>query len=74
MDERWKAFLQFWNAVIRATTEDAFAAAWIALQGAYPELEFAASITYLENEWLRHKEKFVHAWTDHHLHFGHRAT
>jgi hypothetical protein len=55
-------------------TEDAFTAAWIALQGAYPEREFAAAIAYLENEWLRHKDKFVHAWTDHHLHFGHRAT
>jgi hypothetical protein len=74
VDERWKAFLQFWNAVIGATTEDAFAAAWIALQGAYPEPEFAAAIAYLENEWLCHKEKFVHAWIDHHLHFGHRAT
>jgi hypothetical protein len=74
LDERWKAFLQFWNAMIGATTEDAFAATWIALQGAYPELEFAAAIAYLENEWLRHKEKFVHAWTDHHFHFGHRAT
>jgi hypothetical protein len=74
VDERWKTFLHFWNAVIGATTEDAFAAAWIALQGAYPEPEFAATIAYLENEWLRHKEKFVHAWTDHHLHFGHRAT
>jgi hypothetical protein len=60
--------------VIGATTKDAFAAAWIALQGAYPEPEFAAAIAYLENEWLRHKEKFIHAWTDHHLHFGHRAT
>jgi len=38
--------------VIGATTEDAFAAAWIALQGAYPEPEFAATIAYLENEWL----------------------
>ncbi len=74
MDERWKAFLQFWNVVIGATTEDAFDATWIALQGAYPEPEFATSITYLENEWLRHKEKFVHTWTDHHLHFGHKAT
>jgi hypothetical protein len=74
VDERWKVFLQFWNAGIGATTEDAFAAAWIALQGAYPELEFATAIAYLENEWLRHKEKFVHAWIDHHLHFGHRAT
>ncbi|KAH8937251.1 hypothetical protein BDL97_16G017700 [Sphagnum fallax] len=74
VDERWKAFLQFWNAVIGATTEDAFAATWIALQGAIPEPEFATTIAYLENEWLRHKEKFVHAWTDHHLHFGHRAT
>jgi len=74
VDERWKAFLQFWNAVIGAMTKDAFTAAWIAMQGAYPEPEFAASITYLENEWLRHKEKFVHAWTDHHFHFGHRAT
>jgi len=60
--------------MIGATTGDVFAAAWIALQGAYPKLEFAAAIAYLENEWLRHKEKFVHAWTDHHLHFGHRAT
>jgi len=60
--------------VIGAMTEDAFTAAWIALQGAYPEREFAAAIAYLENEWLRHKDKFVHAWTDHHLHFGHRAT
>jgi hypothetical protein len=74
VDERWKAFLQFWNVVISATTEDAFAVAWIALQGAYPEPEFTATIAYLENEWLRHKEKFVHAWIDHHLHFGHRAT
>jgi len=60
--------------VIGATTEDAFAAAWIALQGAYPELEFAVAIAYLENEWLCHKEKFVHACTYHHLHFGHRGT
>jgi len=60
--------------VIGATTEDAFAAAWIVLQGAYPEPKFAVAIAYLENEWLRHKEKFVHAWIDHHLHFGHRAT
>jgi len=74
VDERWKAFLQFWNAVISVTTEDAFATTWIALQKAYLEPEFVATIAYLENEWLRHKEKFVHAWTDHHLHFGHRAT
>jgi hypothetical protein len=60
--------------VIGLTTEDAFVAACIVLQGAYPEPEFAAAIAYLENEWLRHKEKFVHAWTDHHFHFGHRAT
>jgi hypothetical protein len=60
--------------MIGATTEDAFAVAWITLQGAYPELEFATAIAYLENEWLRHKEKFVHAWTYHHFHFGHRAT
>ncbi len=60
--------------MIGATTEDAFAAAWIVLQGAYPEPKFAVAIAYLENEWLRHKEKFVHAWIDHHLHFGHRAT
>jgi len=62
------------DAVIGTTAEDVFTVAWLALQGAYPELEFAAAIAYLENEWLRHKEKFVHAWTDHHLHFGHRAT
>jgi hypothetical protein len=31
------------------------------------------AIAYLENEWLHHKEKFVHAWTNHHFHFGHRA-
>jgi len=74
VDEHWKAFLQFWNAVIGATTKDAFAAAWIALQGAYPKPEFVTAIAYLENEWLRHKEKFVHAWTNHHLHFGHRGT
>jgi hypothetical protein len=74
VDERWKAFLQFWNVVIGTTTEDVFAVAWIALQRAYPEPEFAAAIACLENEWLRHKAKFVHAWTDHHLHFGHRAT
>jgi hypothetical protein len=74
VDERWKAFLQFWNDVIGATTEDVFAATWIALHGAYPEPEFVAAIAYPENEWLRHKEKFFHAWTDHHLHFGHRAT
>jgi hypothetical protein len=60
--------------VIGTTAEDVFAVAWLALQGAYPEPEFAAAVAYLENEWLRHKEKFVHAWTDHHLHFGHRAT
>ncbi len=74
VDERWKAFLQFWNTVIGATTKDVFTAAWIALQRAYPELEFAVTIAYLENEWLCHKEKFVHTWTDHHLHFGHRTT
>jgi hypothetical protein len=74
VDERWKAFLQLWNVVIGVTTKDAFAVAWIALQGAYPEPEFVTAIAYLENEWFRHKEKFVHAWTDHHLHFGHRAT
>jgi len=74
VDEHWKAFLQFWNAVIGVTTEDAFVTAWIALQGAYPKPEFVAAIAYLENEWLRHKEKFVHAWTNHHLHFGHRGT
>jgi hypothetical protein len=60
--------------MIGAMTKDVFAVAWIALQGAYPEPEFAAAIAYLENEWFRHKEKFVHARIDHHLHFGHRAT
>jgi hypothetical protein len=60
--------------VIGATTKDAFVAAWIALQGAYLELEFVVAIAYLENEWLHHKEKFLHAWTNHHLHFGHRTT
>jgi hypothetical protein len=74
VDEHWKAFLQFWNDVIGATIEDVFAATWIALHGAYPEPEFVAAIAYPENEWLHHKEKFVHAWTNHHLHFGHRAT
>ncbi len=43
--------------MIGATIEDVFAATWIVLQGAYPEPEFVAAIAYLENEWLRHKEK-----------------
>src|SRR5689334_8852983 len=38
------------------------------------EVYSAKCIQYVYNNWIVYKEKFVHAWTDMHLHFRIRVT
>jgi hypothetical protein len=47
---------------------------WTSLQDTYDE-SYGALIQYIKETWLNHyKTYIVRAWTDQHLHFGHRVT
>ena len=64
--------MKHWKMVEYAISEDIFAEAWEKMRTTYAHKQEA--INYLANTWLVHKEKFVSAWADRHLHFGSKNT
>ncbi|KAF7147655.1 hypothetical protein RHSIM_Rhsim03G0114700 [Rhododendron simsii] len=70
--EDWETFLLAWTNLIESPDESSFDEAWRLLEVEYKEKEYV--LNYIKNNWLPFKERFVHAWTGKHLHFGNRVT
>jgi hypothetical protein len=70
--DEFDGFMKHWKMVEYAISEDIFAEAWKKMRTIYAHKQEA--INYLANTWLIHKEKFVSAWADRHLHFGSKNT
>lgn len=72
--EAWQEFYSAWQAVVYASTEDEYNAAWNSMCATYL-LSHPEQIQYLRETYLmRHKEKFVTYWTNQVLHFFNTVT
>ena len=72
-NDDWEEFIFEWKTVISSRTPDSFEAAWKKFQTKF-SFNQKKSINYIEETWLVHKEKFVQAYVDKHMHLGSRAT
>jgi hypothetical protein len=69
-----KTFLAEWTSLIYAPSRIEYETKWMNLQNTYDE-SYGPLIQYVKETWLDHyKTYIVRAWTDQHLHFGHRVT
>ena len=59
-----------WVALVASNTENDFDRNWAHIESVYSR----QISTYLSSTWVIHKERFVHAWTNQHQHFGHLTT
>ncbi|XXG68779.1 hypothetical protein AAC387_Pa06g1787 [Persea americana] len=72
-NDRWGAFISCWNMLVVSPTESDYTQMLSALErnyAGYPHV-----VDYVKTSWLnKHKEQFVAAWTDRHIHFGNVTT
>jgi hypothetical protein len=68
----WDGFLNHWNLLIAAPTENDYDSRWRAMQRAFVSNDRA--LAYIESVWLPHRKAFISAWADRYLHLGNKAT
>jgi hypothetical protein len=73
MNRRWEELNTEIRAILYAETEQKYEAALRSFQQGAGARN-PVILSYIEQTWLPHKEKFVTAWADHCLHYGNRAT
>ena len=72
-NDRWGAFISCWNMLVVSPTESDYTQMLSALERNYAGYPHA--VDYVKTSWLnKHKEQFVAAWTDRHMHFGNVTT
>ncbi|KAF5189985.1 hypothetical protein FRX31_020429 [Thalictrum thalictroides] len=59
----------FWNYAVKSPTPEIFYKRFSRIEKMFRK-EYYGLVCYLRNTWLIHKEMFVAAWNNHHLHFG----
>ncbi|KAF5205849.1 Far1-related sequence, partial [Thalictrum thalictroides] len=59
----------FWNCAVKSPTPEIFDKRFSRIEKMFRK-EYYGLVCYLRNTWLIHKEMFVAAWTNRHLHFG----
>lgn len=69
--EDWKRFNACYHQLIKSPSQHVYSERLHAFEQL---VEFSQEFAYLKNTWLIYKEKLVHAWIDHHLHFGNNVT
>lgn len=67
---QFKKFLQEWNGILLATTEEVYNALVTNFEKNWPK----EATTYATKTWLIFKEKLVKFWVDQTLHFGYLVT
>ena len=70
--ESFSKLMASWNAVVYSETEAEYEEQWKKLQEDFAFCQRA--VRYLEEHWCPYKERFVHAWTNLHLHMGTTVT
>jgi hypothetical protein len=69
VDPKWEAFLKDWASLMDSATEVEYTRRLIQFR-----THSKAVTTYVEDTWLKWKEKLIRCWVDTHLHFGVRVT
>jgi MULE transposase domain len=69
-DEKWEEFMKQWNMCCSSDTELKFQHNW----GLLLEKADAATICYIEENWMVHKTKFLNIYTNKFQHMGSTAT
>ncbi|KAK1262170.1 hypothetical protein QJS04_geneDACA021835 [Acorus gramineus] len=71
--ETWDKFNGAWFGVMRALTEEEFCRKLQLLEDEFRA--FPNELSYLHKTWVvKHRERFVSAWIDKHLHLGNTST
>lgn len=70
--DEWTACAGAWKQLMRCGSEDEFEESWSDFCREYRSKP--VMIQYLDDTWVRHKEKLVSAWTDQHRHLGQNVT
>lgn len=68
--DEWKAWLSRWQALLQQPTPELFDEAWAAIKADSPP----RLVTYIEETWMRHRERFANAWIGQFRHLGHTVS
>jgi MULE transposase domain len=69
IDPKWEDFLKDWSLLLNSSTRLEYAARLAKFR-----IHSAVAVSYVEDTWLKWKEKLVKLWVDSKLHFGIRVT
>ncbi len=72
--EAWNEFNAQWHSVVASVDIPTFDHCLLAFEERWAHGQQYKAMGYIKETWLPHKERFVKAWTDEHLHFGNTAT
>ncbi len=69
IDPKWEGFLKDWSLLLSSATELEYTTNLTKFR-IHPQV----AVSYIEDTWLKWKEKLVQYWVDSNLHFGIRVT
>lgn len=74
IQQKRRDLMKSWSQVCFSETENQFHENWQKLKDEYADEVYDDCTTYLEREWLPHRQDFVAAWTKFHFHLGQIST